>query len=174
MIADRVARLLRLQADPVRPADGLDFVHSDIVVAAPPASTFEFFGNAANLQRLTPPWLDFEIRTEMPVTMREGQEIEYRIGLYGVPLPWLTRIDVWEPGVRFVDRQVAGPYRWWRHEHRFEPAEGGGTRVVDHVEFKPRARWISRMLVRRDVTRIFNYRRRMLQQMFGIGLTTRG
>ena len=31
-----------------------------------------------------------------------------------------------------------------------------------------------RMLVRRDVTRIFNYRRRMLQQMFGIGLTTRG
>jgi hypothetical protein len=32
--------------------------------------------------------------------------------LRGVPLPWRTRIDVWEPGVRFVDRQLAGPYLW--------------------------------------------------------------
>ena len=69
MFAEPVARLLQLQADPVRPDDGLDFVHSDIVVAAPLASTFAFFGNAANLQRLTPPWLNFEIRTQMPVTM---------------------------------------------------------------------------------------------------------
>ena len=64
--------------------------------------------------------------------MREGLIIDYRLSLYGVPIPWRTRIDVWEPGVRFVDRQVRGPYRVWVHEHRFEAVEGG-TRVMDRV-----------------------------------------
>jgi ligand-binding SRPBCC domain-containing protein len=165
--------MLRLTADRIRPARGLDYVHSDIVVAAPLESTFEFFADAANLQKLTPPWLSFQILSRGPVTMREGLEIEYRIALYGVPVPWLTRIDVWEPGSRFVDRQLIGPYRWWHHEHRFE-ATDAGTRVIDHVEFLPRARWISRRLVRRDVTRIFAYRRQRLQQIFGTGASTRG
>jgi ligand-binding SRPBCC domain-containing protein len=129
-------------------------------------ATFEFFADASNLERLTPPWLTFQIRTPMPVVMQEGLEIDYRIVLHGWPIPWRTRIDVWEPGVRFVDRQLIGPYRWWRHEHRFEPVPGG-TRVIDEVEFVPRARWISGGLVTRDVERIFSYRQDRLPQLFG-------
>jgi ligand-binding SRPBCC domain-containing protein len=101
----------------------------------------------------------------MPVVMRAGAEIEYRIRLYGIPIPWTSRIDVWEPGVRFVDRQVVGPYLWWRHEHRFEPA-GDATRVVDIVEYRPRAAWLTRRFVRRDVERIFEYRQYALRQIF--------
>jgi len=80
-------------------------------------------------------------------------------------LPWRSRIDVWEPGVRFVDRQVVGPYRWWRHEHRFEPV-AGGTRVSDHVEYLPRLRLFSRRLVERDLGRIFDYRQQALTRIF--------
>ena len=76
-----------------------------------------------------------------------------------------ARIDVWEPGVRFVDRQIIGPYLWWLHEHRFEAA-GDTTRVIDDVEYLPRAAWISTPFVKRDVERIFNYRQTVLQQMF--------
>ena len=93
--------------------------------------------------------------------MRAGAILDYRIRLHGLPIPWRTRIDVWEPGVRFVDRQVLGPYHWWRHEHRFEAVDGG-TRVVDHVEYLPRLAWLSRGWVRRDVERIFAYRRQAL------------
>jgi ligand-binding SRPBCC domain-containing protein len=74
-------------------------------------------------------------------------------------------MDVWEPGRRFVDRQVAGPYLWWRHEHRFE-AVGGSTRIMDEVEYLPRAAWITARIVRRDVERIFRYRQKVLQQIF--------
>lgn len=148
-----------------RPLRGLERVVQAVVVPAPLAETFAFFADAANLERLTPDWLHFEIRTPMPLVMREGLEIEYRLRLYGVPVPWRSRIDVWEPGVCFVDRQVAGPYRWWRHEHRFE-AVAGGTRVIDDVEFVPRARWISGPIVRRDVARIFAHRRRALLEIF--------
>jgi ligand-binding SRPBCC domain-containing protein len=140
-----------------RPRSGLMTLHRETVVPADATETFAFFADAANLERLTPPWINFRIQTPMPIEMREGTCIDYRIALYGLPIPWRTRIDVWSPGARFVDRQIAGPYHWWHHEHRFE-AEGRGTRVIDHVEFLPRAAWLSRRLVRRDVERIFDYR----------------
>ncbi|HSK09961.1 MAG TPA: SRPBCC family protein [Vicinamibacterales bacterium] len=144
-----------------RPRRGL--VHGDweSVVPASLEDTFAFFSDPANLERLTPPWLRFRITTAMPVVMSVGVEIDYLIVLHAVPIPWRSRIDVWEPGVRFVDRQVRGPYRWWRHEHLFE-AVSAGTRVIDRVEFVPRLRWITGRLVRRDVARIFAYRQRAL------------
>lgn len=144
---------------------GLTRLHCDTVVQAPLSDAFAFFADAANLERLTPPWLRFSIRTRMPIVMRAGLEIEYRLHLYGVPLRWVSVIDAWEPGVRFVDRQIAGPYLWWRHEHRFA-AVGDGTRVVDDVEFRPRVAWLTGPLVRRDVERIFEYRKTALQHMF--------
>ena len=141
-------------------------LHKETLIPVSIGETFEFFADASNLERLTPPWLTFQIRTPMPVVMQEGLEIDYRIVLHGWPIPWRTRIDVWQPGVRFVDRQLIGPYRWWRHEHRFEPVPGG-TRVIDEVEFVPRARWITGGFVRRDVERIFTYRQDRLPQLFG-------
>ncbi len=137
-----------------------------MVVPASLSDTFAFFRDASNLERLTPPWLKFRIQTPMPVAMAEGVEIDYQIVLHGWPMPWRSRIDIWEPGVRFVDRQVIGPYRWWHHEHRFD-AVGGGTRVSDTVEFLPRLRWLTDALVRRDVERIFAHREVMLQRHFG-------
>jgi ligand-binding SRPBCC domain-containing protein len=97
--------------------------------------------------------------------MHAGLEIDYRIRLHGVPLAWTSRIDVWEPGRRFVDRQIAGPYLWWRHEHRFETASGA-TRVFDEVEYLPRAAWMTARVVRRDVERIFRYRQKALPHIF--------
>jgi ligand-binding SRPBCC domain-containing protein len=141
-----------------RPVRGLLDLRSEVVLPVTLEQAFAFFADAWNLERITPPWLEFRIRTRRPIDLREGTLLDYRIHLHGVPIPWRTRIDVWEPGVRFVDRQVVGPYHWWRHEHRFE-AVGGGTRVLDLVEYLPRVAWLSRRWVQRDVERIFAYRR---------------
>jgi ligand-binding SRPBCC domain-containing protein len=154
-------QLIRLLGTGDRPSGGLSTIHKETVVSAPLEATFAFFSDAANLEQLTPPWLNFRIKSVMPIEMREGALIDYHIALYGIPMPWRTRIDVWEPGVRFVDRQLAGPYRWWHHEHRFE-REGSGTRVIDHVEYVPRAAVLSSWMVRRNVERIFEYRQRVL------------
>ena len=156
--------LLNTLAAGDRPDRGIVTLHREAVVAASLEETFAFFADASNLERLTPPWINFRIRSPLPIEMQEGALIDYRIGLYGMPIPWRTRIDVWEPGRRFVDRQLAGPYRWWHHEHRFEH-EGSGTRVIDHVEFVPRAAWVSSRLVRRDVERIFTFRQETLAQL---------
>jgi ligand-binding SRPBCC domain-containing protein len=135
------------------------------LVAARLEATFAFFSEASNLERLTPGWVQFSIVTPLPIVMRAGLEIDYRIRLRGIPLAWTSRIDVWEPCQRFVDRQIAGPYWWWRHEHRFETV-GGATRMIDEVEYLPRAAWATARVVRRDVERIFRYRQHALHQIF--------
>ena len=121
-------------------------------------------GDQTALERLTPPWLNFRIVTPQPIAMCEGTEITYRIVLYGLPIPWTSRIEVWEPGVRFVDRQLRGPYRWWYHEHRFESTVEG-TRVIDDVEYLPRVEWLTGWKVRSDVQRIFAYRSEVLKTL---------
>ena len=150
-----------MRANESKPARHVEQLHRETIVPRGLDETFAFFSDAANLERLTPPWLNFKILTPPPIPMHEGAIIDYRITLYGVPIPWKTRIDVWEPGVRFVDRQLSGPYLWWHHEHRFERTPSG-TRVIDHVEYLPRVRWLSQAFVRRDVERIFVYRQAVL------------
>jgi ligand-binding SRPBCC domain-containing protein len=74
----------------------LSRVHCETLGHAPLDETFAFFADASNLERLTPAWLRFSIRTRMPVVMRTGLEIEYRIRPHGLPVAWRSRIDEWE------------------------------------------------------------------------------
>jgi ligand-binding SRPBCC domain-containing protein len=139
-------------------------------VPRPADDVFAFFADARNLEAITPPWLHFRIVGTGPVEMRPGALIEYRLVLHGVPVHWLTRIAVWEPGRRFVDVQVRGPYRLWEHTHAFEP-HGDGTVVRDRVRYRLPLGIIGGLAhlacVRRDLHRIFDHRRREVARRLG-------
>jgi ligand-binding SRPBCC domain-containing protein len=132
--------------------------------------TFAFFADAANLQAITPPFLDFAIRTPLPIEMRAGTLIEYRLGLMGLPMGWLTRIDEWEPGRGFTDVQLRGPYTRWVHRHTFE-RDGTGARVLDRVEYAlplaPLSAPAHALFVRPTLERIFAYRRAAIARRLG-------
>ena len=126
---------------------------------------FQFFSDAANLETLTPPWLNFHILTPA-IELRRGALIDYRLNLYGIPLRWQSEISRWEPPHCFVDEQRRGPYRSWVHTHTFVE-ERGGTRVVDTVNFEVPFGWLVGWLVMRDVRRIFAFRTATLLSRFG-------
>ncbi|MCB9853023.1 MAG: SRPBCC family protein [Phycisphaerales bacterium] len=137
-----------------------------LFVDRPIDDVFAFFSDAHNLQRITPPDLDFNILTPAPIDMHAGTLIDYKLRVHGIPIRWRTLINAWEPPYRFVDEQLRGPYRMWHHEHRFETAEGG-TNVLDEVTFKPLGgALMTRLFVGRDVKRIFEYRSSILRQLF--------
>jgi ligand-binding SRPBCC domain-containing protein len=129
----------------------------------PPRESFPFFGDALNLEAITPPWLGFRVVTPGPIEMSVGTLIEYRLRLHGLPIRWRTTIAVWDPPRRFVDVQLSGPYRMWHHTHDFEPAPGDGTLMTDTVRYAlplgPLGELAHRLLVQRDLERIFDYRR---------------
>jgi len=139
---------------------------SEIWLPKPPSEIFSFFGDARNLEVLTPPWLQFGILTPDPIEMREGALIDYRIKLRGFPMRWRTRIQVWEPPHRFIDTQIEGPYRLWHHEHIFRPMDNG-TLCLDRVRYAvPGGALVDRLFVRRDVEKIFEFRREKLSALF--------
>jgi ligand-binding SRPBCC domain-containing protein len=127
---------------------------------------FSFFSDPANLNAITPAWLNFRMVTAAPVEMRVGTLIDYRMRIRGIPVSWRTRITIWEPPGRFVDEQLNGPYRLWRHEHEFE-SQNGGTLVRDRVRYAVPFDFIAHpLMVRRDVERIFAYRQEKLRELF--------
>ena len=142
----------------------LDFEHW---LPRQPEEVFDFYANAFNLEKLTPPWLRFEVVTPAPITMRAGVEIDYRLQLHGLPLQWRSRITDWDPPHRFADEQIRGTYRTWVHEHTFTPYEGGAL-VGDYVQYDMIGGWLAdRLLVRRDLRRIFAFRQARLAEIFG-------
>jgi ligand-binding SRPBCC domain-containing protein len=130
-----------------------------------PAEVFPFFSDAANLEAITPPWVNFKTLTPSPIEMRVGTLIDYQLKIHGIPVKWRTHIKVWEPPYRFVDEQLRGPYRQWIHEHTFVEKDGG-TVCKDRVEYQVPGGWlIDKLFVRRDVERIFAYRRERIEEL---------
>ncbi len=139
-------------------------------VSRPRSEVFAFFADAANLERLTPSSLRFEIKSAVPIDMRPGALIDYKIALFGVGLRWRTLIEVFEPEARFVDVQLKGPYSLWRHTHEFVDAPGG-TLVRDRVEYEvplgPLGDLVRFLFVKRQLASIFDFRRKTIDELFG-------
>ena len=127
---------------------------------------FEFFASAENLERLTPPWLNFKILSALPIDMDAGTVIEYQIKLHGIPIRWESEITLWDPPHNFCDVQRKGPYRKWVHEHIFETSDVG-TLVRDRVNYEViGGNLINKLFVKKDLDKIFNYRQATLLSIF--------
>ena len=142
------------------------WLRKTIWLPQPRAKVFEFFSNPGNLDRLTPAWLNFAIVTPASSKMNQGALLDYRLRIRGIPIRWQSEIAVWEPPRRFVDRQTKGPYSLWIHEHTFDERDNG-TLVGDNVEYAvPGGRIVQQFLVAPDIERIFDYRHKMLDELF--------
>jgi ligand-binding SRPBCC domain-containing protein len=140
---------------------------AELVIPASLEDVFAFFADAANLERITPPWLRFRIVTPTPIAMRPGAMIAYRLRIHGVPARWLSEITVWDPPHRFVDEQRRGPYRQWIHTHTFAPV-AAGTKMTDTVDYVAPFAFLTGGFVRRDIETIFAYRTTVLTEIFGV------
>ena len=147
-------------------------------VALPLAETFAFYAEPRNLARITPGWLAFRLvgidaaagngGETAHIQMRKGLRLHYRIRPLGLPQRWTSEITEWDPPRRFVDEQVRGPYRSWRHEHEFR-AVPGGTEIVDRVGYAlplgVLGRLAHELFVRRRVRAIFDHREAMVERI---------
>lgn len=126
------------------------------------SETFDFFSDAFNLERITPPFLRFKILTPRPIVMEKGRLIEYQLSLFGVPFKWKTIIEEWSPETHFVDRQLKGPYLLWHHTHTFEEIGVGRILMKDIVRYRipfgPFGLLAHWLFVERMLTKIFDYR----------------
>jgi ligand-binding SRPBCC domain-containing protein len=139
---------------------------SNVWIPRPIEEVFSFFSDAHNLEAITPPWLHFSTVTPGPIVLGVGTRFEHRLRVRGIPVHWESEITAWERPHRFVDEQRRGPYRLWRHEHRF-CARDNGTEVADHVRYAVLGgSLVNRLVVAPDLRKVFDYRRRALLERF--------
>lgn len=138
----------------------------------PRPQVFAFYCDASNLGRITPPELNFEILTPLPIVVTAGTLIDYRLQLFGVPFRWTTEIREWHPPDSFVDAQRKGPYRSWVHRHTFADTPEGGTRIDDEVRYRLPLLPVGEAaypLVQHELERIFAYRQQAVRAILLAG-----
>lgn len=97
--------------------------------------------------------------------MRAGDTVTWRARHFGIPWRMTSRISEYEHPTRFVDEQVSGPFRFWWHEHRFEPTSTG-TVMIDVVNFSSpmglAGRLVDRLILVQYMTELLTARNRWL------------
>lgn len=134
------------------------------------ATAWDFFSSPKNLQVITPPYLGFEIKSELPDKMYEGLFINYKVSpLLGIKLDWTTEITHVKEPYYFVDEQRVGPYAIWHHEHHFVETEQG-IEMTDIVSYKLPFGFLGKLvhpfIVAPKLNEIFEFRFKKVDEIF--------
>ena len=138
------------------------FIRTDLKTA------WDFFSSPGNLKKITPDYMGFDVKTELPDKMYEGLMIEYTVKpLLGIPMNWITEIKTVKELECFVDEQRKGPYKIWHHEHHFKEVDGG-VEMTDIVSYELPLGILGRImhpfLVQKKLEEIFDFRFKAVEQ----------
>lgn len=146
-----------------------------LTLELPREKVFDFFADAGNLERITPPELNFKIITQQPIDIKKNALIDYQLKLRGFPLVWKTIISVWNPPYEFVDEALKSPYKQWIHRHTFTELAPNKTLIEDEVRYRlpleplgDLAHWF----VRRELDYIFDFRQKTVAEIFACRLVS--
>ncbi|MDO7614786.1 MAG: SRPBCC family protein [Crocinitomicaceae bacterium] len=138
------------------------FIKTDLKTA------WDFFSSPGNLKKITPEYMGFDVKTDLPDKMYEGLMIEYTVKpLLGIPMNWITEIKTVKELEFFVDEQRKGPYKIWHHEHHFKEVDGG-VEMTDIVSYELPLGILGRImhpfLVQKKLEEIFDFRFKAVEQ----------
>jgi len=133
------------------------------------SEVWDFFSVEKNLEKMTPPYLNFHVDHISTDGVQDGSVIDYSLKLHGIPIKWRSKIIDFQPKKSFRDIQLKGPYKIWDHEHKFEEI-GQGTLIEDFVKFRLPFGFLGHLggflFVRRDVRSIFAFRKNIAGKIF--------
>ena len=140
-------------------------------IPAEKAEVWDFISSPANLKKITPPHMGFDITSgALPEKMYAGMIISYIVKpLMGIPMKWVTEITQVRTGDYFIDEQRVGPYSMWHHQHILEEVDGG-VMMKDIVTYQPPlgilGRIMNKLVIARQLESIFSYRKKVIDQLF--------
>lgn len=132
---------------------------------------WNFFSSPANLKKITPEYMGFEIISGYnEEKMFPGMIIEYIVKpVLNLPMRWVTEITHVKENKYFIDEQRFGPYKFWHHLHQFK-LEDGKLIMIDKVNYSLPLGLIGRiahsLFVRNRIEAIFNFRSKILKEIF--------
>ncbi len=133
---------------------------------------WDFVSSPGNLKKISPEYMGFIVTSgNSAEKMYPGMIITYKVSpLLGIRLNWMTEITHVHDFEYFVDEQRSGPYSFWHHQHKLAPVEGG-VLMTDIVTYKPPFGIIgaiaNALFIRKQLEKIFNFRKVAMEKQFG-------
>ena len=134
-------------------------------------TAWQFFSSADNLPKITDPKMNFKVLSHFEDdSIFEGMLIDYKVTpLLGIEMSWQTEIIQVDFQKSFTDFQKKGPYKLWKHFHEFFPNENG-VLMKDTVDYEIPFGFLGEiangLLIRNKIKEIFDYRRKILKDLF--------
>ncbi len=135
-------------------------------------TVWDFISSPANLKKITPEQMGFDITSELhSPKIYAGMIISYKVSpVLGIKMTWVTEITQVKEKDYFVDEQRIGPYAMWHHEHKIEAIEGG-VLMTDIVSYQPPFGFIgaiaNKLFISNQLRRIFEFRTSAMEKIFG-------
>ncbi len=142
------------------------------VINQPLEEIWNFISNPANLKRITPSSMGFNITSKnLPEKMYQGMIISYLVKpLFGIETQWVTEITHVKENEYFVDEQRVGPYKIWHHQHRLQ-ATDKGTLMSDIISYAPPFSILgdiaNQLIIKNKLKEIFDFREKALIEIYG-------
>ena len=146
--------------------------HKKQVIPSDLNTVWEFICSPANLKKITPEYMGFDITTPyLPQKIYPGLIISYRLNIFpGIKTVWVTEITHVREKEYFVDEQRSGPYTLWHHEHHLQEITDG-VLMTDIVSYKPPlgifGSLANQLFIRKKLEEIFDYRTLVVEKLFG-------
>lgn len=130
-------------------------------IDAPREFAFRWHQNPGAFERLAPPWQPLELAEKIG-GLEDGARLSFYIKKGPFALKWVAEHFDYIENEQFCDFQVKGPFKRWRHKHKFEDAGRNGCRIVDELQYTaplgPLNSFIPRFLLSDMIQAMFNYR----------------
>lgn len=132
---------------------------------------WRFFSSANNLSKITPKEMNFIVRTKLSDdNIYKGMIIDYFVSpMMNIKMSWQTEITEVDFQKSFTDFQKKGPYKLWNHRHDFIENENG-VLMKDTVDYELPLGFLGEiahgLFVKKKLEHIFNYRTKILEEMF--------
>ncbi|MGN6346118.1 MAG: SRPBCC family protein [Candidatus Nitrosocosmicus sp.] len=112
------------------------FSHSFIVKRSI-EKVWNFYTDVEHLEKITPKKIDLRIINVTNQKIIQGQEIwlSGKIAIKIRRARWHSKITLLKP-YEYVDEMLTGPFKKWKHIHKFQSTDDKQTEVIDVVEFE--------------------------------------
>jgi ligand-binding SRPBCC domain-containing protein len=108
------------------------------IVNSPLERVWHFYTDVSHLETITPKEIELKIISTTNQNIVQGQEI----WVSGKIFEKIRRRMKWHSKITFlkaheyIDEMLSGPFKKWRHLHRFHSIDGKQTEVIDEVDFE--------------------------------------
>lgn len=128
------------------------------------SDVFAWYERVGAFERLNAPWRPVSVvSAAQPLAL--NTEVEIRLPLIGpLSIPWRLRHSLFVRNEAFRDEQIQGPFKAWKHTHRFVANGAAQCDMIDEIEYS--LPWYGRpanFQVRKELTRLFAHRHAILR-----------